>query len=37
VDGDFGNSTYNAVVKFQRDNKLVVDGIVGAKTIAKLK
>lgn len=32
VDGIFGNGTYNAVVKFQRDKGLSVDGIVGKMT-----
>ena len=36
ADGIFGTKTYNAVVKFQRNNKLVVDGIVGAKTFAAM-
>jgi peptidoglycan hydrolase-like protein with peptidoglycan-binding domain len=31
-DGDFGNNTYNAVVKFQQENNLKVDGIVGDNT-----
>lgn len=32
VDGAFGNGTKNAVEKFQRDNGLSVDGIVGKNT-----
>lgn len=32
ADGDFGDECLNAVKAFQRDNKLTVDGIVGAKT-----
>ena len=28
VDGDFGNNTYNAVIKFQTENKLTANGIV---------
>ncbi len=32
ADGDFGQGTYEAVVKFQRDNALLVDGIVGPAT-----
>lgn len=32
ADGIFGNGTRNAVLKFQKDNGLVVDGIVGPKT-----
>lgn len=32
ADGDFGNECLTAVKAFQRDNKLTVDGIVGAKT-----
>ena len=32
IDGDFGKNTYNAVVKFQRENGLVQDGIVGYNT-----
>jgi len=31
-DGDFGQGTYNAVVQFQKDNGLSVDGIVGSAT-----
>lgn len=36
-DGDFGNNTYKAVVKFQKENKLEADGIVGSKTWKKLE
>lgn len=36
VDGSFGNDTYAAVIKFQADNGLETDGIVGPKTQAKL-
>lgn len=32
IDGIFGNGTYNAVVKFQKNCRLVADGIVGRKT-----
>lgn len=32
VDGDFGSATLTAVKAFQKDNKLVVDGIIGIKT-----
>ena len=35
-DGDFGSGTYSAVVKFQRDNGLDADGIVGKNTWAAL-
>ena len=37
IDGIFGKNTFNAVKNFQKDNNLVVDGIVGPKTWAKLK
>lgn len=36
VDGIFGTDTYNAVVKFQKDNGLSPDGIVGQNTWRKL-
>ena len=36
ADGDFGAGTYNAVKKFQADNGLEADGIVGANTWAAL-
>ena len=36
ADGDFGTATYNAVVKFQKDNGLTTDGIVGQNTWRKL-
>lgn len=36
VDGDFGSATLAAVKKFQKKMGLTVDGIVGAKTWAKL-
>ena len=32
VDGVFGSDTENAVKKFQRENKLTVDGVVGERT-----
>ena len=31
-DGIYGKNTYNAVIKYQRDNGLTEDGIVGDKT-----
>lgn len=36
IDGDFGRETEKAVKSFQRENGLVVDGICGPKTWAKL-
>ena len=36
VDGVFGRGTYNAVVRFQRQNGLAVDGQVGKKTAAAM-
>lgn len=36
IDGDFGTDTDAAVRRFQSDNSLDVDGIVGPKTSAKL-
>jgi peptidoglycan hydrolase-like protein with peptidoglycan-binding domain len=37
VDGDFGPGTYNAVIAFQRDRGLQVDGTVGNQTWAALR
>lgn len=36
IDGIFGVNTCNAVLDFQKDHGLVADGIVGAKTWAKI-
>ena len=36
VDGIFGRGTHNAVVRFQRQNKLSADGQVGSKTAAAM-
>lgn len=33
IDGIYGIRTMNAVIKFQRNNGLVPDGIVGPKTV----
>lgn len=35
-DGDFGTETYNAVKKFQKNNGLEVDGIVGELTLVAI-
>jgi len=37
IDGIFGPLTEKAVRKFQKDNDLVVDGIVGQETFAALE
>ena len=37
VDGAFGNATYNAVISFQKNKNLSVDGIVGPATRKALK
>jgi len=37
IDGIFGPLTERAVRKFQKDNGLVVDGIVGQETFAALE
>ena len=36
VDGVFGSKTKNAVIKFQKDNGLTADGVVGSQTLAAL-
>lgn len=36
IDGDFGSGTYESVKKYQKDNKLSVDGEVGKNTWNKL-
>ena len=36
IDGDFGRATHAAVTRFQMDNGLAMDGIVGPATWAKL-
>ncbi|MDI6602477.1 MAG: peptidoglycan-binding domain-containing protein [Thermoanaerobacteraceae bacterium] len=33
IDGIYGYRTMNAVMRFQKDNGLVADGIVGPKTV----
>lgn len=37
ADGDFGNETLSAVKAFQKANGLTADGVIGAKTWAKLQ
>lgn len=36
ADGIFGQATYDALIKFQRNNGLDADGLAGDKTFAKL-
>ena len=36
VDGDFGSATYNALIKFQKNNSINADGICGMDTWDKL-
>lgn len=36
IDGIFGQNTYNALISFQKDNGLTVDGLAGSNTFAKL-
>lgn len=36
IDGVFGSGTKNAVIRFQKANKLSADGIVGCNTWEKL-
>ena len=36
ADGVFGQATYDALIKFQRNNGLDADGLAGVKTFAKL-
>ena len=36
VDNSYGNETYNAVVQYQKDNSLLVDGIAGPETLTSI-
>lgn len=36
IDGFYGNATKAAVTKFQQDNRLTADGVLGPKTLAAL-
>lgn len=36
ADSKFGKGTYDSLIQFQKDNGLVVDGLAGVKTFAKL-
>ena len=37
VDGIFGPETFKALIKYQKNNGLVVDGVAGPITIASLE
>lgn len=37
IDGEYGRKTYEAVIKYQQANKLLVDGETGSQTIKSLK
>ncbi len=36
IDGIYGKTTENAVIRFQRDNSLIIDGIAGSETLEAL-
>ena len=36
VDGVFGQSTYNAIIRFQKKNGLTADGVAGQATLAAM-
>ena len=36
ADGDFGNNTANALKSYQKDNKLIIDGICGVNSWVSL-